>query len=402
MGSETIENKSMMSEEEAMGILEIMKNSQEDSIQPEILELLKNNQEESIQPEIEENEENTIKCSAACKISLKEDNYIDHVLECEAQIEDCWRCGEEYKNNDVHRSLEKHSTPEQRFACMTCMSAHASRLRIADNHRYICMGSGTKKLLVNEKTPEATGEDMQQAYDESNLIKKILKEDFRKRNRKYRKKKKGTNPMRTVITVLSAISLIYLMIFIMMKSTEEAQINTQNEKIIKVGANSENSQNLKDDKINNQNQIKISKPLIEDTIKKKAMKRTIEESIAVIRNQNKCSNQLTNQAIDKFLQQQEKKMEKLILEKLMNLEILQNNRDILENKINIQNKEMEPADIAYPEDGYDPDNIENHNKDQEGSFNLDNVVSKMLELQITRKINKANEKTSGEQNNEYT
>merc|ERR1712030_311013 len=111
------------------------------------------------------------------------------------------------------------------------------------------------------------GEDMQQAYDESSLIKKILKEDFRKRNRKHRKKKKGTNPMQTVITVLSAISLIYLMIFIMMKSTEEAQINTQNEKIIKVGANSENSQNLKDGKIKNQNQIKDSKPLIEDTIK---------------------------------------------------------------------------------------------------------------------------------------
>merc|ERR1712015_337204 len=151
----------------------------------------------------------------------------------------------------------------------------------------------------------------------------------------------------------------------MIKSTEEAEINTQNEKIIKVGANSENNQNLKDGKINNQNKIKNSKPLIEDTIKKKAMKRTIEESIAVIRNQNKCSNQLANQAINKFLQQQEKKMEKLILEKLMNLEMLQNNRDILENKINIQNKEMEPADIAYPKDVYDPDNIKNHNKDQE-------------------------------------
>merc|ERR1712015_473498 len=219
----------------------------------EILELMKKNQEDSIQPENEENEENTIDCSAACFKRLREDNYIDHVLECETQIEECWRCGEEYKSNDVHRSLEKHSTPEQRFACMTCMRAHASRLRIADDHRYICMGSGTKKLLVNEKTPEATGEDMQQAYDESNLIKKILKEDFRKRNRKHRKKKKGTNPMQTVITVLSAISLIYLMIFIMMKSTEEAQIKTQSKKIIKVSANSENSQNLKDDKINSNN-----------------------------------------------------------------------------------------------------------------------------------------------------
>merc|ERR1712030_139551 len=178
-------------------------------------------------------------------------------------------------------------------------------------------------------------------------------------------------------------------------------IKAQNEKIIKVGANSENIQNLKNGKINNQNQIKNSKPLIEDTIKKKAMKRTIEESIAIIRNQNKCSNQLANQAINKFLQQQEKKMEKVILEKIMNLEIIQNNRDILENKINNQNKEKNPANIAYSGDGYDPANIEDHNKDQETSFNLENVLSKLLELQITREkitpnqMNKANDKTSG-------
>merc|ERR1712074_253552 len=192
------------------------------------------------------------------------------ILECETQIEECWRCGEEYKNNDVHRSLEKHSTPEQRFACMTCMRAHASRLRIADNHRYICMGSGTKKILVNEKTPETTGEDMQQAYDESDLIKKVLKEDFRKRNRKHRKKKKGTNPIKTVITVLSAISLIYMILFIMMKSTEEAEIKAQNERIIKIGSKSENNKlrNIRDVKNNNPNQIKNSKTLTEDTIKK--------------------------------------------------------------------------------------------------------------------------------------
>merc|ERR1712074_503795 len=208
------------------------------------------------------------------------------ILECEIQIEECWRCGEEYKNNDVHRSLEKHSTPEQRFACMTCMRAHASRLRIADNHRYICMGSGTKKILVNEKTPETTGEEMQQAYDESDLIKKVLKEDFRKRNRKHRKNKKGTNPIKTIITVLSAISLIYMVLFIMMKSTEDAEIKIKirNEKIIKVGAKSENNkiQNIKDVENNNPNQIKNSKKLTEDTIKK-ARITTIDESIKIIR-----------------------------------------------------------------------------------------------------------------------
>merc|ERR1712074_164421 len=138
----------------------------------------------------------------------------------------------------------------------------------------------------------------------------------------------------------------------MMKSTEEAEIKAQNEK---VGAKSENNkiQDIKNGKTNNPNQIKNSnnpnqiknsKTLIEDTIKKKAMKSTIEESITIIRNQNKRSNHLTNQAIDKFLQQQEKKMEKVIFEKIMNLEIIQNNRDILENKINNNKKEKVPAD----------------------------------------------------------
>merc|ERR1712105_517295 len=124
--------------------------------------------------------------------------------------------------------------------------------------------------------PEVTGEQMQQAYDESDLIKKVLKEDFRKRNRKHRKNKKGTNPIKTILTVLSGISLIYMVLFIMMKSTEDAEIKikTRNERIIKVGAKSEN----------NKNQI--------------------------IKNQNKCSNQLANQAINKFLEQQEKKWKK--------------------------------------------------------------------------------------------
>merc|ERR1712105_280084 len=207
--SETIENNSEISEEEAMEILELMKNSQEDFIQPDN----------------EETEENTIKCSAACNKRLKEDNYIDHILECETQIEECWRCGEEYKNNDVHRSLEKHSTPEQRFACMTCMRAHATRIRIVGNHKNICLGSGIRKDLVNGKTPEVTGEEMQQAYDSDKLIKKLLKEDFRKRNRKHRKSlKNNTNPIKIIITTLGLISLIYAATFIIMKSAEKTEI----------------------------------------------------------------------------------------------------------------------------------------------------------------------------------
>merc|ERR1712015_280179 len=170
--------------------------------------------------------------------------------------------------------------------------------------------------------------------------------------------------------------------------------------MIKVSANSENNklQNIKEV---NPNQIKNSKTLTEDTIKKKAMKNIIEESIKFIRNQNKCSNQLANQAINKFLEQQEKKMEKVILEKIMNLEIIQNNKEILRNKLNNQNKERNPADIAYSGNVYDPAHIEDPNKDQGISINLENVLSKILELQVTREkiapkqMNKANDKTSG-------
>ena len=110
---------------------------------------------------------------------------------------------------------------------------------------------------------------------------------------------------------------------------------------------------------------------------------------------------MANQAINKFLEQQEKKMEKVILEKIMNLEIIQNNKEILRNKLNNQNKEKNPADIAYSGDVYDPAHIEDPNKEQGSSINLENVISKILELQVTqekidpKQMNKANDKTSG-------
>jgi hypothetical protein len=73
--SETIENNSEINEEEAK----------------EILELMKNSQEELIEPDNEKSKRSTIICSAACFEQLTEENYIDHVLDCEIQIEDCWR-----------------------------------------------------------------------------------------------------------------------------------------------------------------------------------------------------------------------------------------------------------------------------------------------------------------------
>merc|ERR1712173_236968 len=84
---------------------------------------------------------------------------------------------------------------------------------------------GTRKDLVNDKTPEVTGEEMQQAYDSDKLIKKLLKEDFRKRNRKHRKSlKNNTNPIKIIITTLGLISLIYAATFIIMKSAKKTEI----------------------------------------------------------------------------------------------------------------------------------------------------------------------------------
>merc|ERR1712173_180675 len=78
------------------------------------------------------------------------------------------------------------------------------------------------------------GEEMQQAYDNDKLIKKLLKEDFRKRNRKHRKSlKNNTNPIKIIITILGLMSLIYTAIFIIMKSAEKTEIRKstiQNEK----------------------------------------------------------------------------------------------------------------------------------------------------------------------------
>merc|ERR1712173_106525 len=69
------------------------------------------------------------------------------------------------------------------------------------------------------------GEEMQQAYDSDKIIKKLLKEDFRKRNRKHRKNLKNkTNPIKLIITILGLISLIYAAMFIIMKSAKKTEI----------------------------------------------------------------------------------------------------------------------------------------------------------------------------------
>merc|ERR1712173_138233 len=350
--AEALENNSRMMRCDAMEILEIIQDVQEEVNQPE--------------KESTESSEPTLECSAACDEEIKLDSYIDHVLDCETKIEECWRCGEEFKNSNVHRSLEKHSTPEERFACMTCMRAHATRMRIVKNHKYICIGPGTKKLLVNHKTPEATGEEMQQAYDEDKEIKKLFKEDFRKRNRKHRKTKQSTNPIKSIITVLSTISLIYMILFIIMKSAEKTEIRStiQNEKI-KINMKSENNR-----KINGyiQNQIKESKNIAEDTMRKKGLENMIKESITAIKDKHRCSEQDAKKAVDNFLKKQEQIMTAEVIRKIKNLKkteaairnrisndqtaagIIQNNREILEKKISDPKEAKNPADTSYSKD----------------------------------------------------
>ena len=372
--AETIEYNSKISRGDAM----------------EILELIQDVQEELHQPKEEKTSENSgpdLPCPAACDINLDLDKYIDHVLECEKQIEDCWRCGEEYKNNNVHRSLEKHSTPEQRFACMTCMRAHATRIRIVGNHKYICLGPGTRKDLVNEKTPEFTGEQLQQAYDNNKAIKKLLKEDFRKRNRKHRKNQKNnTNPIKIILTILGLISLIYAAMFIIMKSTEKTDItkstiqNTKSTKTINTETKDYEESDLrtineekwktkkkykelheyKESPTKNREenaevriQTKPSSRIIDNKvdIKQEALKNAIENSIVKIMDTHECSENMAQKAINEVFNERGQKVEKEVIQKIKNMKeteealrnsisdaqtaagIIQNNREVLENKL---------------------------------------------------------------------
>ena len=71
---------------------------------------------------------------------------------------------------------------------MECMQAHAKRIEIARNHKNICQGSETEEYQ-NWKTPEYTGEELQEAYSEDKRIRKILKENFKKELSSIQKKK---------------------------------------------------------------------------------------------------------------------------------------------------------------------------------------------------------------------
>ena len=141
----------------------------------EILDQLENglkttNENKQTEPELP--------CPIACKTNLTYENFVDHMIECEKIIENCYKCGHEYMDNDVHRDRAIHSKAKQRFSCMDCMKAHATKLRIATNHRNICQESGTREVIENIETPEATGELFHEYYATDKIARKVLKEEF--------------------------------------------------------------------------------------------------------------------------------------------------------------------------------------------------------------------------------
>ena len=93
-------------------------------------------------------------------------------------IENCYRCGDEYIENDIHWDITIHSKVSQRFSCMECMKAHATRLRIITNHKNICQNSGKVKVIENGDTAEETAEKFKNLYTKDKKIKKIFERRF--------------------------------------------------------------------------------------------------------------------------------------------------------------------------------------------------------------------------------
>ena len=99
------------------------------------------------------------------------------------------------------------------------MKALSNRILIATDHRNECQDSKIKEVFTSIKTPEHTGEQFQEAYDNNKEIKKILKDDFKKRYIKYKNiQKNKTNSSNKTIAVLGLITLIYILTFIIMRT----------------------------------------------------------------------------------------------------------------------------------------------------------------------------------------
>ena len=117
-----------------------------------------------------------------------------------------------------------------------------------------------------------------------------------------------------------------------------------------------------------QNQIKESKNIAEDTMRKKDLENMIKESITAIKDKHRCSEQAKKKAVNNFLKKQEQIMTAEVIRKIKNLKkteaairnrisndqtaagIIQNNREILEKKISDPNEAKNPADTSYSKD----------------------------------------------------
>ena len=69
---------------------------------------------------------------------------------------------------------------------MECMQARRVRLNRIQHHKYICLGIKKETNTEDEqdmvdKTPQFMGKELQTLYDKDIRIKKLLKEDFKKR-----------------------------------------------------------------------------------------------------------------------------------------------------------------------------------------------------------------------------
>merc|ERR1711984_29849 len=74
-----------------------------------------------------------------------------------------------------------HSKVSQRFSCMECMRAHATRLRIITNHKNICVNAGKVKVIENSDTATDMAEKFNDLYKTDKNMKKYFKKDFKKR-----------------------------------------------------------------------------------------------------------------------------------------------------------------------------------------------------------------------------
>ena len=184
----------------------------------EIVELMELMKQKEVKTQQTKEKETILSCPIACKVKLNLKEYIDHVIECEKEIEKCKKCGPEFKNNNIHREPGRHSKVTQQFNCMDCMQAHAIRVRIINNHSNTCIKLGTEEY-TNQKTPEFTGKELQEACSKNKEIKKLLKENFKKRILQQ-SNKQTTNPTFKILTILGLITIIYMSTYIIAQAAQ--------------------------------------------------------------------------------------------------------------------------------------------------------------------------------------